>query len=417
MNESEAFPWSVLGLDPTSATERDVKKAYAVLVKQNRPDRDPEAFQHIHRAYESALVQLQHAQREIEFTPATVDAPDHPAGGWVQGPSASPALPGEWLAAESAMRQALMQADSVRLQQEMGRLREMANANPSLVPAWEQRLLQTFEKDFARLAQSIRDEDVHLMIRERREHLPEAILGFWHATGCRMQMDALADFLLGQKPPLDFPATVLLQARLSLYLAFANLSKAEQLTNAVFPLMPPQMRDWILPRLENRLAVAKIFRTLPEESRRYWEQTLCPNEDETIVWNEPELRTHFRELTMRCPADWPGYQILSEVIPKPLFNRMTMQFGPRPPKAPAASPTKEAAFPKFFIHVLIILALFAFRNIHSCSDSNGRYRSDRFPNPDDSRPMTQREIQDLIDKNKARKFNEDLLKFSPREKQ
>ena len=180
--------------------------------------------------------------------------------------------------------------------------------------------------------------------------------------------------------------------------------------------MPPQMRDWILPRLENRLALAKIFRTLPAESRRYWEQNLCPNEDETIVWNEPELRTQFRELTMRCPADWPGYQILSEVIPKPLFNRMTMQFRPQQPKVQATSLTKEPTFPKFFIHVLIILALFALRNIHSCSDSSERYRSDRNRNLDNSRPMSQREIQEMLDKIKARKFNEDLLKFSPSEK-
>ena len=65
---------------------------------------------------------------------------------------------------------------------------------------------------------------------------------------------------------------------------------------------------------------------------------------------------------------------------------------------------------------LIILALLAFRNIHSCSDSTERYRSDRNRNLNNSRPMSQREIQEMLDKLKARKFNEDLLKFSPREK-
>ena len=417
MNDSEAFPWSVLGLDPDAATERDVKKAYAALVKQNRPDRDPDAFQHIHRAYEVALAQLQHSQRALVAPLASADEPDSPPSEPTQAQPATPTLPEEWLTAESEMRQALSEADNLRLQQCMGRLRELACANPALVATWEQSLLQTFETKFIQLAHSIRDEDVQLMIRERREHLPEAMLGFWQATGARLQMEALADFLLGQKPPLDFPATVLLQARLSLYLAFANLSKAEQLTNAVFPLMPPQMRDWILPRLENRLAIAKIFRTLPAENRRYWEQNLCPNDEETIVWDEPTLRTQFRELTIRCPSDWPGYQILSEVIPKPLFNRMTLQFRPVSPQIQSASLTKEPTFPKFFLHALILIALFAFRNIHTCSENNGRVRNDwkpeTIPKSENWRSLNDPEFRDLIEKQKAKKFTNDLLKFPP----
>ena len=423
MNGSEAFPWSVLGLDPAAATERDVKRAYAMLVKQHRPDRDPDGFQHIRGAYEAALTQLQQTHGAIEMPSPSVDEPESMPAERAQGPPAPPALPEEFMAAESGMRQALLQADNLRLQQCMGRMRELSWANPALVGAWEQSLLQTFEKDFTQLAHSIRDEDVQLMIRERREHLPEAMLGFWHASGCTLQMVALADFLLAQKPPFDFTATVLLQARLSLYLAFANIPKAEQLTNAVFPLMPPQMRDWILPRLENRLAIAKIFRTLPAESRRFWGQNLCPDEDETIVWNEPELRTQFRELTMRCPADWPGYQILSDAIPKPLFNRLTLQFRPQPPKIQSATLTKEPTFPKFFFHLLIILALFAFRNIHSCSDSHQHIKYDKDlnlrPVLEKYRNSDSRDIRDLPtnrDKN-SKDFTDGFLEINPRPKQ
>ena len=187
MNSSEAFPWSVLGLNPTAATERDVKKAYARLVKQHRPDRDPDAFQHIHRAYEAALAELQHAHRDGEITLHSVDEPELTLFALAQGPPAPPPLPEEFLAAESGMRQALSQADSIRLQQCMARMRQMADDDPALVGAWERSLLQTFEKDFTQLAHSLRDEDLHLMIREQREHLPEAMLGFWHATGCTPQ--------------------------------------------------------------------------------------------------------------------------------------------------------------------------------------------------------------------------------------
>ncbi|WP_462381380.1 J domain-containing protein [Pseudomonas sp. Marseille-QA0892] len=46
--------WETLGLDD-DADERAIKRAYARLLKQNRPDDDPEAFQRLRNAYEDAL--------------------------------------------------------------------------------------------------------------------------------------------------------------------------------------------------------------------------------------------------------------------------------------------------------------------------------------------------------------------------
>ncbi|WNC93045.1 J domain-containing protein [Paraburkholderia sp. FT54] len=48
------WPWDVLGIE-SSADERAVRRAYARLLKQQRPDEDTEAFQRLRYAYESAL--------------------------------------------------------------------------------------------------------------------------------------------------------------------------------------------------------------------------------------------------------------------------------------------------------------------------------------------------------------------------
>ncbi|MFM0055852.1 J domain-containing protein [Paraburkholderia phytofirmans] len=48
------WPWDVLGIEST-ADERAVRRAYARLLKQQRPDEDAEAFQRLRYAYESAL--------------------------------------------------------------------------------------------------------------------------------------------------------------------------------------------------------------------------------------------------------------------------------------------------------------------------------------------------------------------------
>ncbi|MFB9128121.1 J domain-containing protein [Paraburkholderia dipogonis] len=51
---SNHWPWDVLGIE-SDADERAVRRAYARLLKQQRPDEDAEAFQRLRYAYESAL--------------------------------------------------------------------------------------------------------------------------------------------------------------------------------------------------------------------------------------------------------------------------------------------------------------------------------------------------------------------------
>lgn len=46
--------WEILGLQP-GAEERDIKRRYAQLVKNCRPEDDPAAWQQLHDAYEQAL--------------------------------------------------------------------------------------------------------------------------------------------------------------------------------------------------------------------------------------------------------------------------------------------------------------------------------------------------------------------------
>ncbi|WP_395751136.1 hypothetical protein [Prosthecobacter sp.] len=55
-----ADPWRVLGLAPESADEKQVRSAYARLLKVHRPDQDPEGFQQLRSAYQFALDWLKH---------------------------------------------------------------------------------------------------------------------------------------------------------------------------------------------------------------------------------------------------------------------------------------------------------------------------------------------------------------------
>ena len=54
-------PWQTLGVEP-DANKKDIKRAYASLAKQFRPDESPGDFQRIREAYEAMLALLQHSQ-------------------------------------------------------------------------------------------------------------------------------------------------------------------------------------------------------------------------------------------------------------------------------------------------------------------------------------------------------------------
>lgn len=64
--------WSVLELD-SDADERSIKRQYARLLKTNRPDEDPAAFQRLREAYEQAIAQARN--RSAVFEEATPPAP------------------------------------------------------------------------------------------------------------------------------------------------------------------------------------------------------------------------------------------------------------------------------------------------------------------------------------------------------
>lgn len=56
-------PWQILGIEPTTDKVL-IKKAFAVKVKENPPDKDPQKYQEIREAYNNALAFVKFVQSE-----------------------------------------------------------------------------------------------------------------------------------------------------------------------------------------------------------------------------------------------------------------------------------------------------------------------------------------------------------------
>lgn len=86
--------WKILGLDPATADEKQVRSTYARLLKLNRPDQNPQGFQQLRQSYEHALqwLRLRHADADVrDDEPASREAEEPEVSAPSQPPPTTPA--------------------------------------------------------------------------------------------------------------------------------------------------------------------------------------------------------------------------------------------------------------------------------------------------------------------------------------
>ncbi|RKE37358.1 hypothetical protein B0G76_3607 [Paraburkholderia sp. BL23I1N1] len=108
------WPWDLLGI-AANADERTVRRAYARLLKQQRPDEDAEAFQRLRYAYESALQMAAGAAAPVIAETASGEPAKAPVINVTPTPRASPEPAPEAPVPSAAMRAAQSREDATRL--------------------------------------------------------------------------------------------------------------------------------------------------------------------------------------------------------------------------------------------------------------------------------------------------------------
>ncbi len=296
-------PWQTLGLDKAGATKRDVKRAYSVLLKRHRPDSDPEGFRHLHAAYESILAALDEGYK-VPLDPEMV-IPGH-----------EPTVPPALRDAFDALSQARIRNDRLAMEKAMDALSRACEDQPALRPDWGRLLTRIFPDGLseAGVADTITPEDILAEAAAGSLLVAGQIIRHWARTNNIPALEKTGRRLT-QPGARDLPAAGLLALNLAHVLAIWEPGGAAKLMDIAFRQLPAAQRETHLPMVENRLHLAALFWHLRDKWKPFWNSFLDRIESgESINWNRLEANEHLVALTRETPPDWPGWDLMHQVL-------------------------------------------------------------------------------------------------------
>lgn len=331
-------PWSILGLDSTTATARDVKRAYAGLLKKHRPDADPEGFRRIHDAYQTLLHELELRDNPESAAPEPILPSNEPASSAEPSPPPrdEPPLPLPFTAAAKklqAMRSAGSYEDAAEV---FTQLRLVCGTDPALWRSWSRMLNETFPHGLgtAGIAPHIPVEDILSELRAGSDGVAGQVLDHWQKARNIAAMTTAGRALTakGAEKEYDHPTSGRFALRLAFNLSIAQPGGANLLLDAAFRWLPPQLRTHLLPGVENRLNIGRFFWHVPAVWQPFWENVFDDLDAERKPdWDNANARRALQDLQRVTPADWPGWGFLQANLPMRQWDDVVSYFNSRPP--------------------------------------------------------------------------------------
>lgn len=361
-------PWQLLGLDPKAASERDVKRAYARLLKLHRPDTDPEGFQKVHAAYQQALDELRYGREpDAEMEAGYGSEPGNggqPAAdlivagseGDATEPSRAesgdglpvsmppipempaipdgPVLPPEFTAAAAGLLEELSRKPRPQEPPHFKVLRNVIRRDPGLASAWGETLMRSFSGP-QELAPLMEPDDVLLLLDHGMHSLCADIVRAWRdVPGGRSRLGRLAERMLERARSGTGPAHPGAMHFLAFTTAFPMPEIAGRLADALFLQLAPGERERAVQGIELRAAAGRALGRLSQQQQAFWEERLFHSSEETVDWSTPESTAALRNLFALYPADWHGWAMIEEAVPEQVLEAFR-----QPPPVPATQAT------------------------------------------------------------------------------
>jgi len=326
------MPWQVLGLEKEGATERDVKGAYARLLKTHRPEEDPEGFQRVHDAYQQVLAELAW-EKESGGHRGDAEMPD-------QVPAieqAPPAFHEVTFDEEPFVEEAELPTLPVGLSEDI--IKEIIRRQEPIV------------------IKDVRVEDVLAHLERNDDAMPMRVLDAMLTEYNGNLRVELAEAILEQPTRFANEASVRFSIRLAMLLAFSKGHLAELLMNMLFQIVPAAQRNHVLAGPNFLLDIAPGFKgTIKRGHWDFWCAAIT--NPERIDWDSKLAGFALAEAERL--GHWEGYDLLDSIVPeeKQLWNQRSKTRRRINPEARSRRPVERNSKSDYGILALQILCVF-----------------------------------------------------------
>lgn len=340
-------PWQILELDPRSASEKDVKIAYARLVKQHRPDTDPEGFRRVREAYEIGLEVIRGVAAELVPPPANAQqtATSTVEDEATAEESSEPVFPA-LVEAERLVAKAEAAKDFHAMTKAIGSLFftcRLIDPGTAGIRLWQQSLHRVTNGRSELVAAGVTTSQLIAEMEAGSSLIAHACMSQWEAVHDVGSMIQLADSMLTEPQRLNAPEAAIVALRLALETGFASPALSLRLVNFAFPHLDRETREQLLPRVEQQSQLGATFAGFREDQLAFWHQRFRRS-NANWTWTDPASDASIEYLASSRDRQWPGYAAIRTITPPAWFDRLEAALDHKHP-APLAREASEVAIP------------------------------------------------------------------------
>ena len=316
-------PWQILDLDPHSASEKDVKVAYARLVKVHRPDTDPEGFRRVREAYEIGLEVIRGVSAETSSPPPPTDGAliaDDPATDEAATKPLFPAL----VEAEQLVAKAEAAKDFHAMTKAIGSLFftcRLIDEGTAGIRLWQQSLHRVTNGRSDLVAAGVTTSQLIAEMEAASSLIAHACMSQWESVHDVGSMVQLADSMLTEPQRLYAPEAAIVALRLALETGFASPALAMRLVNFAFPHLDRETREQLLPRVDQQAQLGATFAGFREDQLAFWHQRFRRS-NVNWNWSDPASDAAIEYLASSRDRQWQGYASITSIAPATWLNRL-----------------------------------------------------------------------------------------------
>ena len=316
--ESTDDPWKVLALEPGAASLQDVKRSYARLLKNCRPDRDPEGFMRLRAAYEAAQALLKSGhpppplprfESEAEAAPPASHFPAPP----LPAPVPPPELASEVRHALDTLQAAVTSKVRQKVRIAWAAYEAAAEQHDLTKESRWLLFIEVFAGNIPLLADACTDEQLLAHLKSGEMRLLRLVTDLWSRQGDARRLDEFCVSLNRQKQLLDTEPGALAMVISAIALAAWNPEQAARFAKRAFPRLPTSERTLLAERVDLETMLGRLVLPLPQQFKIPWIEVLRHGESEK-PWNQIISRDMVVALLRYCGPKWLGLAILSQKL-------------------------------------------------------------------------------------------------------